>query len=112
MAKITFIDQVGRTIMGEEVERTGTTLTVKDPAMLSVNQTQNGQLQVQIYPLFFSEFLDQDSRDKGTNWQFNLSQLAIGLDVSVDARLSDQYDRVFGRPAAPVEPKTIKLFDE
>lgn len=112
MAKITFIDQVGRTIYGEEIERTSSTLTVKNPAMINVNQTQNGQLQVQLYPLFFSEFIDQDARDKGTHWRFNLSQITVCLDVMVDNRLNDQYDRVFGNPVAPVEPKTIKLFDE
>ena len=114
--KITFIDQIGRTLLAEEVETTNTQLVVKNPAMINVNQLQNGQLQVQLYPLFFAEFLAESSRVAGTTWKFNLSQIATTDDAVVDQRLIDQYDRVFGAKApaasAPAETPVIKLFDD
>lgn len=112
--KVTFIDQIGRTILGEAVETTATHLVVKNPAMINVNQLQNGQLQVQIFPLFFSEFISEANRTKGTTWKFNLAQIATSDDTIVDARIVDQYDRVFGAKvaAAPVDAPVIKLFDD
>ena len=114
--KITFIDQVGRTILAEAVETTTTQLVVKNPAMINVNQLQNGQLQVQLYPLFFAEFLSESSRVAGTTWKFNLAQIVTTDDAVVDQRLVEQYDRVFGAKApavsAPAETPVIKLFDD
>jgi len=113
--KIVFLDQIGRTIVGEKVSVDATTLTVHNPAMINVNQLQNGQLQVQIFPLYFSEFLTESQRSKGTTWKFNLAQITLGTDVVVDQRLVEQYDRVVGNTAAtPVvaEAPTIKLFDQ
>jgi hypothetical protein len=111
--RITFIDQIGRTILAEYVDISGPSLIVKNPAMINVNQMQNGQLQVQLFPLFFAEFLSEKSRKEGTTWKFNLSQIATTDDAEVDQRLQDQYDRVFGlKSAAPAEAPVIKLFDD
>lgn len=113
--KIVFLDQIGRTIIGEQVSLDSTTLTVHNPAMINVNQMQNGQLQVQIFPLYFPEFLVESQRSKGTTWKFNLAQITLGVGIVVDTRLVEQYDRVVGGTAAkPVaaEAPTIKLFDQ
>lgn len=112
--RIPFIDQIGRTVLGELVEQTDTQLVVRNPAMINVNQLQNGQLQVQIFPLYFTEFIAESERTKGTVWRFNLSQVSIADALQVDTRISEQYDRVFGAKAAPTtaEPSVIKLFDD
>lgn len=115
MRNITFIDSIGRTIIGEEVNRTDTTLVVKNPAMINVNQAQNGQLQVQLIPLFFAEFVDGATRADGTLWTYNTNAVTIG-EVALDGRLLEQYARVFG--AQPVSQEAsegdsvVKLFDE
>lgn len=116
MTNVTFIDSIGRTILGEEVNRTDTTLVVKNPAMINVNQAQNGQLQVQLIPLFFAEFVDAATRSDGTLWNFNLATLTLG-EVVIDPRLLDQYSKVFGvANLAPQDSSTeesvVKLFDE
>lgn len=115
MSNIVFIDQIGRTIFGQLVSSTENHLEVKNPAMINVNQLQNGQLQVQIFPLFFREFIEESEREKGTTWLFNKSQITTTDDTVVDSKLVDQYNRVVGNvalvtPAAG--PATIKLFDE
>lgn len=114
MKIVTFIDSIGRTLLGEEAEQTGSLLKVKNPAMINVAQTQNGQLQVQLIPLFFSEFVSEEKKKEGTVWSYNLNTVVLG-DVDLDARLVEQYTRIFNAvPAsAPAEQEpVIKLFDE
>jgi hypothetical protein len=114
MKLITFIDSIGRAILAEESKSNDKVLTVKNPVMINVNQQQNGQLQVQLIPLFFSEFVDQATRSEGTLWSYQKSNIAIG-EVSIDERLKDQYSRIFTvAPAAPevAGESVIKLFDE
>lgn len=116
MTNVTFIDSIGRSILGEEVNRTDTTLVVKNPAMINVAQAQNGQLQVQLIPLFFAEFVDASTRGDGTTWSFNLNNVTLG-DVTIDGRLLDQYSKVFGAASlapqdSPSEDSVVKLFDE
>jgi hypothetical protein len=115
MKNITFIDSIGRTVLAEEVNRTDTTVVVKNPAMINVAQAQNGQLQVQLIPLFFAEFIDSSTRADGTSWSYNLNTVTVG-EVSVDSRLLEQYARVFGAASSAPQETTgesvVKLFDE
>lgn len=112
---ITFIDPIGRNIIGEQVSQSDSVLTVKNPAMINVAQAQNGQLQVQLIPLFFAEFIDETARTGGSSWKFNLQSLVVG-DVKIDARLVEQYTKVFN-PSVASQPEgegesVVKLFDE
>ena len=113
---VTFIDHIGRTILAEQVESDKTTLTVKNPAIIHVQPTQQGQLNVQTIPLYFREFIGDKSKNE-TVWKFNLASIVIGLDIDNDPRLVDQYNKLFTATVAPtagnsVEEKVIKLFDE
>ena len=51
---ITFIDNIGRNVIGTLVGKTDTTLKVKNPSVINIAQADNGQLQVQIIPLFLA----------------------------------------------------------
>ena len=83
---ITFIDHIGRTILATQVDQDKTTLTVKNPAIIHVQPTQNGQLNVQTIPLYFREFVGEKSKANGTTWKFNLSTIVLGVDVDNDPR--------------------------
>lgn len=111
---ITFIDHIGRTILGEQVEDTKDHLTVKNPAIIHVQPTPQGQLNVQTIPLYFREFVSDKNKGDGTTWKFNKSSVVVGVDIENDARLLEQYKRLF--TAAPTatadDQKVIKLFDE
>ena len=114
MKTITFIDSFARTILSEEISRNDTTVVVKNPAMINVAQAQNGQLQVQLIPLFFSEFIEASQRNEGSTWTYNTNTITLG-DVEIDGRLLEQYTRVFANvPAQPPteDPAVVKLFDE
>jgi len=49
-----FIDNVGRTIIGEVSKETGTNLTVNNPAIVNMTvQQETGQISVQLLPYIF-----------------------------------------------------------
>lgn len=118
---IVLVDGIGRTIYGEYVETTESTLKVKNPAIINVvpNQ-QNGQLQVQVLPYFFNEFLNKKEQGS-TEWSFPLNNIVQGEDVDIDEKLVSQYEKMFN-PSLIVTPgeatqaagaaKVVKLFDE
>lgn len=115
---ICFIDNQ-RAVMGELVSDSKDTLTVKNPAGIHLQPTETGQIQVQIFPLWFGELLSADQREKGTVWKFNKSAITLpGDHIEIEERLVIQYNKTFGLiPASqivtpPSNSKVIKLFDD
>jgi hypothetical protein len=123
---ITFVDSIGRTIIGEHVDASptgeksdGVYLIVKNPAIIHVQPTQQGQLNVQTIPLYFRDFVSDKNKEEGTFWKYAYATVTMGLNVENDQRLVDQYHKLFAAPSviqvpdqAPAAGKTIKLFDE
>ena len=116
---VVFFDSVGRTILGEKLEdkTTNEVLTIKNPAVVHImpNQ-QTGQLQLQILPLFFKEFLAE--KDNGTVWNYKRANITEAVDVTFDFKLEAQYRQIFAAGPAPApqqpqgSPEVIKLFDD
>ena len=116
---VVFFDSVGRTILGEKLEdkTTNEVLTIKNPAVVHImpNQ-QSGQLQLQILPLFFKEFLAE--KDTGTVWNYSRANITEAVDVMFDFKLEAQYRQIFAAGPAPApqqpqgSPEVIKLFDD
>jgi hypothetical protein len=110
---ITFVDQIGRTVIGKLVEETDSTITVDNPVIIHVQPNpQTGQLQVQSFPYLFMEFIDKNSREQN-QWSFFKSAIAISR-VTLDERIIAQYNNINTPPAAQpeAEPEVIKLFEE
>ena len=116
---VVFFDSVGRTILGEKLEdkTTKEVLTIKNPAVVHImpNQ-QTGQLQLQILPLFFKEFLAE--KDNGTVWNYNRANITEAVDVTFDFKLEAQYRQIFAAGPVPApqqpqgSPEVIRLFDD
>jgi hypothetical protein len=116
---VVFFDSVGRTILGEKLEdkTTKEVLTIKNPAVVHImpNQ-QSGQLQLQILPLFFKEFLAE--KDNGTVWNYNRANITEAVDVTFDFKLEAQYRQIFAAGPVPApqqpqgSPEVIRLFDD
>jgi hypothetical protein len=110
---ITFIDPIGRTILAEHVSDDKSFLTVKNPAIIHVQPTPQGQLNVQTIPLYFREFISDKNKNDGTTWKYNKTTIVEGIDIENDTRLLDQYNRLFSAAPEPKDDqKVIKLFDE
>lgn len=108
-----FIDHVGHTIVGEFQSETKNLLKVKNPAILIASPNNNGQLTVQLIPVFFKEFVKVENREAGISADYPLDKV-VPLNVELDVRLLEQYVSMF-KPTPKVESKeapTIKLFDE
>lgn len=116
---VVFFDSVGRTILGERLDdkTTDSILAIKNPAVVHIapNQ-QTGQLQLQILPLFFKEFLAD--KNESTVWNYKRANLTEAVDITFDFKLEAQYRQIFLPVAAPApqqqqgSPEVIKLFDE
>lgn len=120
-----FVDSVGRTIIGEEVSRNKTSLTVKSPAIIHVvPNPQTGQITVQLLPYFFKEFTKGGVGDADATWTFNLSSLVLAEGVELDEKLVTQYKNVYSPIVTPDSglvgagagagdgSKVVKLFDD
>jgi len=113
-----FLDTIGRTVIGKVTNETDEILSVQNPALVvaSSNQ-QNGQLQLQILPLFFREF--QADRNQSTVWHYKKSNLTLSDDIAFVIQFQAQYEQLFGAiPTAPSsnspseDAPVVKLFDE
>tara|TARA_E500000318_G_scaffold68414_1_gene63196 strand:- start:205 stop:582 length:378 start_codon:yes stop_codon:yes gene_type:complete len=118
----TFIDNAGRAIFTEVTEETDETLVAKNPVMISVQQGENGQMAVQLFPLFFQEFVQPNDESRANYFKYAKNNIALGTGFQIESRIADQYEKIVNPQLVPVnnanagntkeEPEVIKLFDE
>ena len=110
---VAIIDHVGRTIIGEQIGETETTLSLQNPVILHCQPQQNGQLEVQTFPIFFFEFIDKENRTDNA-WTYTKSSI-VTSNVTLDERILGQYAKINTPPveAPPVasNPKVISIND-
>ena len=115
----TFIDNAGRAIFAELDSETDDKLVAKNPVMITVQQGENGQMAVQLFPLFFQEFVQPGENDSRANYfTYSKGNIAVGSNFEIEARIADQYEKIVNPVLVPAdqpageEPEVIKLFDE
>jgi hypothetical protein len=114
----TFIDNAGRSIFGINSSETDQIITVENPVMIHVAQQENGQMAVQLFPLFFAEFVQPNEEESRKNFfTYTKSSVALGNGFDVDPRIAEQYERIVNPTLVPAgskeeEAEVIKLFDE
>ena len=120
---VTFLDAVGRTIIGEEVDspKGKDFLGVKNPVIVHIvpNQ-QTNQMALQLFPLFFKEF--QADKNEDTVWSYNKSTIVESTEITLDIKLQSQYNNMFSSiivpdsnivtPAEAKGGKVIKMFED
>jgi hypothetical protein len=125
---ITFLDAVGRTIVGEpdSTQNTDTHVAVKNPVVLHiVPQDQSGRMSVQLLPIYFREFLADKTGDVVV--KYNKESITETNIEAFDFRLQAQYSQMFNKSNIFVPPSAgevapasqasnnssvINLFDE
>tara|TARA_R110000868_G_scaffold133029_6_gene344411 strand:+ start:1831 stop:2205 length:375 start_codon:yes stop_codon:yes gene_type:complete len=110
---IVFLDNIGRTLIGNKLDDTATHIAVQNPALVHINANpQNNQLQLQILPLFFREF--QADKTEPTVWNFNKSSITLSNSITFGFQFLAQYEQMFQVTTEQPEGKTeiVKLFDE
>jgi hypothetical protein len=118
----TFIDNAGRAIFTEIASETEDTFVAKNPVMITVQSGEQGQMAVQLFPLFFQEFVQPGDGDSRANYfTYTKSNIAIGTNFSIEPRIAEQYEKIVNpqlvpnnpnQPSGDGEPEVIKLFDE
>jgi len=115
----TFIDNAGRAIFAELDSETDDKLVAKNPVMITVQQGENGQMAVQLFPLFFQEFVQPGENDSRANYfTYTKNNIALGGNFAIEGRIAEQYEKIVNPVLVPAdqsaggEPEVIKLFDE
>ena len=118
----TFIDNAGRAIFTEVASETKDTFVAKNPVMITVQQGEQGQMAVQLFPLFFQEFVQPGENDSRANYfTYYKNNIAIGTDFQIEPRIAEQYEKIVNPQLVPNtpnqqnnqrEPEVIKLFDD
>lgn len=123
---ISFVDNVGRVIVGQQVTSTDEQLEVKEPAVVNVQvNQQNGQISVQLLPFIFREFVKESVRDTGVIWKFNKNNIVVSDNIELEDAIIKQYESIFEKPVSTAleetkpkqtqktsKPEVVKLFDE
>ena len=117
-----FIDNAGRCLFGEVASESDSSLEVQNLVMITVQQQQNGQMAVQLFPLFFPEFVVAENDSRANYFEYSKSNIALGNNFNIEPRIVDQYEKIVNPQLVanqqpindnPVgEPEVIKLFDE
>jgi hypothetical protein len=123
---ITFLDAVGRTIVGvaNTEKTTDSILALKNPVVLHVvPQDESGRMSVQLLPIFFREFLADKTED--VTFFYKKASITETSIESFDFRLQSQYNQMFNQSNIFVPPAAgqvtgapaqgnavINLFDE
>lgn len=117
-----YLDAVGRTIVGEKTETTKDTVKLKNPVILNVIPAEGGRMTVQLYPVFFREFLADKTED--ITFTYNKQALSESSINALDFRLIAQYNQLFNKnnvyvpatnesnPSEPEKASVVNLFDE
>jgi hypothetical protein len=99
-------------------------LRIQNPVVIIVGGDNSGKMSVQLFPLFFREFLGDKNTD--VTFDFNKSDITISNIDAIDFRLQAQYTQMFsknntfvgdGQAVAPQaeeskDEKVVNLFDE
>jgi hypothetical protein len=117
-----FLDYVGRTILGELSSEDEIKINVKNPVVLSTVPTPDNRMSIQLFPLFFREFLAEKEADVVIS--YNKNTITTTDIEALDFRLQAQYAQIFNKNNIYVPsgqgistpenkgPDVIKLFDE
>ena len=114
MNTILFLDPVGFTIIGEKVKVDDNVVEVKNPAIIQSSPNQQGQLQVQLVPVLFREFLDSSVRKDGVIFTYPKNRVVLS-NADLDTRLKAQYEQMSSavvEPQQSSDPEVVKLFDD
>lgn len=120
---IIFMDNVGRPVIGEQIDLTDDVLKVRNPAVVNVQPVTNGnqqQYQVQMIPLLFPQFVEGN---EGPVWEYKRDGITLNDGVVTD-QFVNQFNQVVQiglqeagqapQPAPGQEPTgdVVKLFDD
>ena len=90
---VVLLDGVSRTIAGYKDGETETTISVKNPVIVNAMPNQNGQMSLQLIPVFFREILEDKNQE--CVFEYNKSDVTQTNITNLDAQIVMQYAVLF-----------------
>jgi len=105
---ITYVDTIGRTCFGELVEKTDEHVKIKAPAMIMVTPNDPSNMKVDVMPLFFTEF----SENEQPVFIYKNSQY-VEIEVDISGKILQHYTaKINTNGESNPEPVVEKLDEE
>lgn len=114
---VVFLDSVNRTIAGVVEGETDTTISIKNPVIINAMPRQQGQMGLQLIPVFFREVLKNKNQDCVFTYQkdkivtTNISDMEDQIEVEYKA-LFKEIPEVVAPPVEEGEANVVDLFGE
>ena len=99
---VVFLDSVSRTIAGVKKGESDTTVTIENPVIVNAMPNQQGQMSLQLIPVFFREILSDKNQD--CSFEYNKGEITQTNITELDKQIEMQYALLF-KPV-PVELDT------
>ena len=104
---VVFLDSVSRTLAGVKVGETDTTVSIENPVIVNAMPNQNGQMSLQLIPVFFREILADKNQEYVFEYQKN--SIVTSNITNLDPNIEKQYAMLF-QPIAN-EPEVAESSD-
>ena len=112
---VVFLDGVSRTLAGVKVSETPTTVSIENPVIVNAMPNQNGQMSLQLIPVFFREILDDKNQE--CIFEYQKDAIVTSNITKLDENIVAQYSNLF--QPVPVEiddningETVVDLFEE
>jgi len=102
---VVFMDSVSRTIAGGLVSEDDDTFTVSNPVIINAMPTQQGQMSLQLIPVFFREILED--QNKPVEFTYNKGQVTMSSVDALEPNILTEYNKLF-TPVAKLAPTAIE----
>lgn len=107
---VVYTDSFGRSIVAQLLAKNSEELHITNPAVMAVVPLEGGRINMQLYPMYFREFMKNKNAE--SKWTVKISQITLSDVTELDVRVAAQYEQIFYTPAAedvgqviPAEPK-------
>lgn len=106
---VVFNDSIGRTCFGEIDSENDSDVNIKNPAMIMVSPNETGQMKVDVIPLFFAEFIDDDNKE--CVFTFRKNNITL-INVKLTQRILEHYfTKINIKETEQDNQPELKLFD-
>ena len=111
---IVFLDGVSRTIAGVKVADNDNTITVENPVIVNAMPNQQGQMSLQLIPVFFREILEDQNQT--CTFDYAKAEITTTNITKLNKQIELQYAMLFKEVPTVVDTdedadNVIELFD-
>lgn len=98
---VVFVDNISRIIAGYKVDEDEKMVKVENPVIIAAMPTQEGQMSLQLIPVFFPQILENQT--DATVFEYNKFNITASDITKLEPQIIDQYVRLFSDIPVPVD---------